>query len=149
MRELIEHEIEGISTGKKWLSIVTEAVFGGLVEGFIGLAVAGPVGFVAGFGKGVYEGAAVAVVYEHTISLINPNSSAYKAGLRNGQVVKYHSISLINADRNMSVWVEIDGKIQEISFMPDRKLERLLQYKFIEVNSRGFLSNILSKIFKA
>jgi len=68
MRELSDEEAFSIHGGKNIFSKVINVVAGslvtGLIEGFAGFAVAGPAGFVVGFGHGAFEGAAGVLVYE-------------------------------------------------------------------------------------
>lgn len=69
MNELSEQEILDISGGKKLFTIIGGALITGIVEGIMGLAVAGPAGFVVGFGHGLYDGAAGALIYEGAMGL--------------------------------------------------------------------------------
>lgn len=69
MRELSEQEVIEICGGKKWLRILTSAFFTGIVEGAVGMLSAGPAGFVIGFGHGLYDGVAGAVIYEGAMGL--------------------------------------------------------------------------------
>lgn len=70
MKELCEQDILSISGGKKFFEVLGGALFGGIIEGFLGFFVAGPPGFVVGFGHGVYEGAAVALLYEGGMGMV-------------------------------------------------------------------------------
>lgn len=73
MRTLNNQEIISISGGKSFFSkIVTVAagsLFTGIIEGFAGFMVAGPVGFAVGFGHGAIEGAGGALIYEGAMGL--------------------------------------------------------------------------------
>jgi len=69
MRELTEQEIQNVAGGKKFFSIISGALFCGVIEGLMGLAVGGPVGFAVGFGHGLYEGAAGGIIYEGAMGL--------------------------------------------------------------------------------
>jgi hypothetical protein len=73
MQVLKEEEISFVSGGKNFLSKAIEVVAGslitGVIEGVIGFAAAGPVGFAVGFGHGAYEGAAGVLIYEGAMGL--------------------------------------------------------------------------------
>lgn len=73
MRVLKEEEINFASGGKnifsKAMNIVAGSVITGLVEGFAGFIVAGPAGFVVGFGHGALEGAGGVIIYEGAMGL--------------------------------------------------------------------------------
>ena len=69
MRELNHKEIFDVHGGKKFFKIVVGAVFTGVVEGLMGFAADGPVGFVVGFGHGLYDGAAGTIIYEGAMGL--------------------------------------------------------------------------------
>lgn len=70
MKELNNEEVILISGGKKFFEVLGGALIGGIVEGFLGFCVAGPAGMVVGFGHGLYEGAAVTLVYEGGVGLV-------------------------------------------------------------------------------
>ncbi len=64
MEELSKQDVMSIFGGKKWFSIISSALFTGTIEGIMGMFVAGPAGFIVGFGHGIYDGAAGALIYE-------------------------------------------------------------------------------------
>jgi hypothetical protein len=73
MRDLSERDVVSIHGGKSVLSKAINVIGGslitGLVEGFAGFMVAGPVGFAVGFGHGAFEGAAGVLIYEGAMGL--------------------------------------------------------------------------------
>lgn len=73
MKELSRDELLLVFGGKncfsKLFDVVGGALFGGVIEGFLGFCVGGPPGMIIGFGHGLYEGAAVTVIYEGAMGL--------------------------------------------------------------------------------
>jgi len=68
MKVLNEKEMLEVNGGKNFfksvINVVSVSLITGVVEGVAGFAVAGPAGFVVGFGHGAFEGATGAVIYE-------------------------------------------------------------------------------------
>ena len=82
MRTLNNQDIISISGGKsifsKVVTVAAGSLFTGLIEGFAGFVVAGPVGFAVGFGHGAFEGAAGALIYEGAMGLTETIHPEYR-----------------------------------------------------------------------
>lgn len=72
------------------------------------------------------------LIIKKTISGIDPLSPEYAAGLRNNQKVKAHTISLISSG-HMSIWIEEDNTIREISFVPNIRKTVVPQYNLCDL----------------
>ena len=70
MRELNREEVLCVSGGKKLFAVVSSALLGGIIEGFVGFAMGGPAGAVVGFRHGIYDGLAVGIIEESAQGLI-------------------------------------------------------------------------------
>ncbi len=97
MRELSDEEVFSIHGGKnvfsKIINVAAGALVTGLIEGFAGLAVAGPAGFAVGFGHGAFEGSEVKCLKASKIYITPVLTRMYKSVtdnfFKNGVVVMF------------------------------------------------------------
>lgn len=75
MQEMDDLMLKAVGGGRNFFSVLEGALFGAVVEGFIGFCTAGPAGLAVGIVHGLYDGAAFGVIYEGShglVELANP-----------------------------------------------------------------------------
>ncbi len=68
---------------------------------------------------------------EFVIADISPTSNAFQAGLRNGQLVKFHDIDYKSTDKMITIVVEDNFQEKTIQFMPNIQKKMIPQYALV------------------
>jgi hypothetical protein len=66
------------------------------------------------------------------IKNINKGSNAYKAGLRDNQIVTNYNINYKHPEEKISIYIKDKDQIKEISYFPETKKVKIPQYELVE-----------------